>query len=97
MVDYDFYTKHARMLNLKVLALTGDCYYIDTVKPETETLRYNVLTKTVTVWPKLYYCVLSQEIRTETENIEVNTNEGFEEQCSIIQYRLKEIKMKEDF
>lgn len=94
MVDFIFYKNQAERLNLKVMDLTRDCYYIETVKPETETLRYNFLTKTVTVWPRVYYSDLAKEIRTQNENIEVNTNEGLEEQCNIIQLQLKNIKME---
>jgi hypothetical protein len=94
MVDYDFYTQQAKMLNLKMDDLTGDCYYIETVKPETETLRYNVLTKTVTMWPIVYYCNIGKEIRTATENIIISTNEELEEQCTQIQINLKKIKME---
>lgn len=94
MVDYDFYTKQAKMLNLKSLPLTGDSYYIDIVKPETETLRYNFYDKSVTVWPRVYYSDLAKEIRTENEKIEVNTNEHLEELCAIVLMNLKNVKMK---
>ena len=93
MVDFDFFTNQAKMLNLTCL-LTGDCYYIGKVRPETETLRYNFYDKSVTVWPRVYYSDLSKEIRTENENIIVNTNEGLEELCGIIQMNLKNVKMK---
>jgi hypothetical protein len=35
-----------------------------------------------------------KEIRTEHESVEVNTNEGLEELCGIIQMNLKNVKMK---
>ena len=94
MVDYDFYTKQAKMLNLKMYDLTGDCYYIGTAKPETELIRYNVFSKTVTMWPRVYYCNIGKEIRTESENIVISTNEELEEQCTQIQMNLKKIKME---
>lgn len=94
MVDYDFFTKQAKMLNLKQIDLTGDSYYINTVKPATETLRYNVLSGTVTVWPRVYYSDLAKEIRTENENFVVDTNERLEELCTIIQMNLKQVKME---
>jgi hypothetical protein len=93
MVDYDFFKKQAEMLNLNHLP-TGDCYYIGRVKAETELMRYSGLNNTVTVWPRLYYSDLMKEIRTEEECVEVNTNEGLEELCTMIQMNLKQIKMK---
>ena len=92
MVDFDFFKSQAEMLNLTALR-TGDCYYIGTAKPETAVLRYN-LDKSVTVWPRVYYSDLAKEIRTEDENIEVNTNEGYEELCTMIQMNIKNVKMK---
>lgn len=104
MVDFIFYKNQAERLNLKVMDLTRDCYYIDNVKPETETLRYNFSEKSVTVWPRVYYSDLAKEIRTESESIIVYTNEKLEEVCAIIQMNLKKVKMehrlskmKEDF
>ena len=94
MVDYEFYTKQAKMLNLKPYDLTGDCYYIGTAKPETELMRYSILTKTVTMWPRVYYSDLAKEIRTENERIVVDTNEMLEELCTIVQLNLKKIKME---
>ena len=94
MVNYDFYTKQAKMLNLKMYDITGDCYYIDIVKPETEILQYNVSNSTVTMWPRVYYSDLAKEIRTENEHIEVNTNEMLEELCTLVQMNLKNVKMK---
>lgn len=93
MVDYDFFKNQAEMLNLNHLP-TGDCYYIGKVKAETEIMKYNDYNKSVTVWPNLYYSDLMKEIRTEEERVEVNTNEGFEELCVMIQMNLKQIKMK---
>lgn len=93
MVDYNFFTNQAKMLNLTWL-LTGDCYYIGKIKPETEMLRYNFYDNSVTVWPRVYYSDLAKEIRTEQENIVVSTNERLEELCAIIQMNLKKIKMK---
>lgn len=93
MVDFDFFTNQAKMLNLTCL-LTGDCYYIGRIRPETETLRYNFYDKSVTVWPRVYYSDLAKEIRTEQEKIEANTNERLEELCAIIQMNLKNVKMK---
>ena len=93
MVDFSFFTNQAKMLNLNCL-LTGDCYYIGTAKPETELMRYNLYDKSVTVWPRVYYSDLMKEIRTEHESVEVNTNEGLEELCGIIQMNLKNVKMK---
>lgn len=92
MVDFDFFKSQAEMLNLTALR-NGDCYYIGTAKPETAVLRYN-LDKSVTVWPRVYYSDLAKEIRTEDENIEVNTNEGYEELCTMIQMNIKNVKMK---
>lgn len=94
MVNYDFYTQQAERLNLKMYDLTGDCYYIDNVKPETELMRYSILNKTVTMWPIVYYCNIGKEIRTATENIIISTNEELEEQCNLVQMNLKKIKMK---
>ena len=103
MVDYDFFNNQAERLNLNHLP-TGDCYYIGKVKFETEIMRYNETNKSVTVWPRVYYSDLAKEIRTEEERVEVNTNEGFEELCVMIQMNLKNVKMthrlskiKEDF
>lgn len=93
MVDFEFFTNQAKMLNLTCL-LTNDCYYIGKVRPETETLRYNFNNKSVTVWPRVYYSDLAKEIRTENENIVVSTNERLEELCAIIQMNLKNVKMK---
>lgn len=93
MVDFEFFTNQAKMLNLTCL-LTGDCYYIGRIRPETETLRYNFYDKSVTVWPRVYYSDLAKEIRTEQEKIEANTNERLEELCAIIQMNLKNVKMK---
>lgn len=93
MVDFDFFTNQAKMLNLTCL-LTGDCYYIGRIRPETETLRYNFYDKSVTVWPRVYYSDLAKEIRTEQEKVEANTNERLEELCAIIQMNLKNVKMK---
>lgn len=96
MVDFDFYTQQAERLNLKKYDLTGDgdCYYIDNVKAETELMRYSVLNRTVTIWPRMFYCDINKEIRTEMEHIEVNTNEELEKQCILIQQNLKKIKME---
>ena len=103
MVDYDFFKNKAEMLNLNHLP-TGDCYYIGKVKAETEIMKYNDYNKSVTVWPNLYYSELMKEIRTGEDCVEVNTNEGFEELCVMIQMNLKNVKMthrlskiKEDF
>lgn len=93
MVDFEFFINQAKRLNLTALK-TGDCYYIGVPKPETEIMRYGVYDGSVTLWPRVYYSDLHKEIRTEMERIEMNTNEGFEKMCNIIQYRLKEIKMK---
>ena len=93
MVDFDFFTNQAKMLNLTCL-LTGDCYYIGRIRPETETLRYNFYDNSVTVWPRVYYSDLAKEIRTEQEKIEANTNERLEELCTMIQMNLKTVKMK---
>jgi len=93
MVDFDFFTNQAEMLNLNCFP-TGDCFYIGRIKPETEMLRYNFYDKSVTVWPRVYYSDLAKEIRTESENINVSTNEGLEELCGIIQMNLKNVKMK---
>lgn len=103
MVDFAFFTNQAERLNLTCL-LTGDCYYIGKVKPETEMLRYNFYDNSVTVWPRVYYSDLMKEIRTENEKVEANTNERLEELCAIVQMNLKNVKMnhrlskmKEDF
>ena len=93
MVDYDFFTNQAKMLNLNSV-FPGDSYYIGKIKFETELMRYNVNNKSVSVWPRLYYSDLCKEIRTEEENIVVSTNEELEELCVIIQMNLKKIKMK---
>lgn len=93
MVDFDFFTNQAKMLNLTCL-LTGGCYYIGRIRPETETLRYNFYDNSVTVWPRVYYSDLAKEIRTEQEKVEANTNERLEELCAIIQMNLKNVKMK---
>ena len=91
MVDYDFFKNQAEMLNLNSVF---DSYYIGKVKFETEIMKYNDYNKSVTVWPRVYYSDLAKEIRTEEERVEVNTNEGFEELCVMIQMNLKQIKMK---
>ncbi len=93
MVDFDFFTNQAKMLNLTSL-LTGDCYYIGRIRPETEMLRYNFYDKSVSVWPSVYYSDIMKEIRTENEKIEANTNERLEELCAMIQMNLKNVKMK---
>lgn len=93
MVDFDFFKNKTEMLNLNCLT-TGDCYYIGKVKFETEIMKYNDYNKSVTVWPRVYYSDLAKEIRTDEESVEVNTNEGFEELCAIIQMNIKKVKMK---
>lgn len=93
MVDFDFFKSQAEMLNLNCLA-TGDCYYIGRIKSETETMRYNFSSKSVIVWPRVYYSDLMKEIRTENESVEVDTNERLEELCTMIQMNLKTVKMK---
>ena len=92
MVDFDFFKNQAEMLNLNCLT-TGDCYYIGKIKSETETMRYNFNRKSVIVWPRVYYSDVMKEIRTENESYEVNTNEGLEEMCTMIQMNLKTVKM----
>ena len=92
MVDFDFFKNQAEMLNLNCLT-TGDCYYIGKIKSETETMRYNFSRKSVIVWPRVYYSDVMKEIRTENESYEVNTNEGLEEMCTMIQMNLKTVKM----